>query len=294
MRDDGTVADHTGISWNLGTIGFGYPDWAGTFYPRGVSGADRLARYAEHFNAVEIDATFHAIPAPKTVRRWADAVPEDFRFCVKTPREISHAPEDDALSSQRTRDVMHRFLEIASELGEKLSVVLVQFPATFREQRSAELAEFLAGLPAGPKYAVELRNDDWWVPTTAERFRELGVCWVAADEVNKDQASRPPAGDDGSYRPRPIVSTADFLYARWVGWHEQFPDTTNECLDPTLRLEWWKDRFEYVLPRRPEIKEIYGFFGNGYSGHAPATCRRFKKTLGIRSTMLPRDGHLFA
>src|SRR4051812_24078708 len=72
--------------FRLGTMGFGYDDWAGPFYPKGLRRDEWLTFYARHFNAVELDTTFHATPDVERVRRWAAAVPEDFRFCAKPRR----------------------------------------------------------------------------------------------------------------------------------------------------------------------------------------------------------------
>ena len=78
------------MRWRLGTMGFSYGDWAGVFYPRGLKNVDWLAHYARHFNAVELDTTFHALPDRDRVRRWGDATPPDFRFAAKTPKGITH------------------------------------------------------------------------------------------------------------------------------------------------------------------------------------------------------------
>ncbi|MEM9064119.1 MAG: DUF72 domain-containing protein [Planctomycetota bacterium] len=276
MTNDPPSQSHD-IAWSLGTIGFAYADWNGPFYPPGTSGPNRLSHYAQYFNAVEVDATFHAIPAAKTVQRWGDAVPVGFNFCLKTPREITHSSDAGNLLKPETRMHMRQFLAVGSELGDKLSVILIQFPGTCGVDRHDELAEFLSGLPGEHRYAVELRQDSWWVPRTAELFRELGVCWVAADEVKKHEADSPP----GLYKPRPIVPTTDYLYIRWIGWHEQFPDLAREHLNPVNRLAWWDARLNAVLSKRPELNGVFGFFGNGYSGHAPATCRRFADVTGV-------------
>ncbi len=284
------MSDETAHDWRLGTIGFSYPDWTGPLYPSGVSGADRLSHYARWFDSVEIDATFHALPAPATVRRWAEATPDAFRFCLKTPRGFSHG---DDLNSPEARDLWNRFLSVAGELGEKLGVILIQLPAAFEASRCDELARFIGGLPDDTRFAVELRHDSWWTARTAELFREHGVCWVCADEVRKHEAFAPPR--DGGYRPRPIVPTADFLYVRWIGWHEQFPDLAQEHLDPIVRLGWWSERLANVLGQRPELQRVYGFFGNGYSGHAPATCRGFMRAAGLpEPEETPPPGSLFA
>ena len=75
-------------NWRIGTMGFSYADWAGTFYPEEMKPANYLDFYARHFDAVELDTTFHAPPAER-VRQWAEATPDDFRFAVKAPRAVT-------------------------------------------------------------------------------------------------------------------------------------------------------------------------------------------------------------
>src|SRR3954453_598716 len=76
--------------WRFGTMGFGYADWNGVFYPAGTKSSDYLAFYARHFNSVELDTTFYATPEIARVKHWAASVPDDFRFTMKTPRTITH------------------------------------------------------------------------------------------------------------------------------------------------------------------------------------------------------------
>ena len=83
----------TATDWRLGTIGFGYDDWRGPFYPANAKAGDYLAFYGRYFNAVELDTTFHATPPPDRAARWASAGPDDFRFCPKAPRALTHAAQ---------------------------------------------------------------------------------------------------------------------------------------------------------------------------------------------------------
>src|SRR5207302_9942084 len=84
---DGNLAAVTSV-W-LGTAGWSYfPDWVGPFYPEGTRPADALARYAEAFRFVEIDASFYAAPTPETVEHWAEVLPTGFRVSLKAPREL--------------------------------------------------------------------------------------------------------------------------------------------------------------------------------------------------------------
>lgn len=288
--------------WHLGAVGFGEDDWASTFYPRSLHPSRRLSFYAANFHSIEIDTTFHAIPAPATVTKWAAAVPSDFRFCIKASADITHGPRlpggrrpditpPDHLASPATQQTSHHFFRILAELGDKLDVVIFQFPATFDVLRRDELANYLASLPAGIRYAVEFRNPTWWEPPTAHLLRALNISWVATDLVSAERAARAPFPDDLD-RPDPIVPTADFLYCRLIGPHNQFPNARQEHLDPSARLAWWNQRLRSILEKRPEIRSIHTMFGNGFAGHAPATARRFASIAGLTLPTPPPDSPL--
>jgi uncharacterized protein YecE (DUF72 family) len=115
------------MNWRLGTMGFGYADWAGVFYPVGTKPSDYLAHYAHHFNAVELDTTFHAAPDIARVEHWVRQVPERFRFCAKTPKQITHEP--DLPSRMR---LMLEFVDVMRRMGDKLGVILLQFSPYFK------------------------------------------------------------------------------------------------------------------------------------------------------------------
>src|SRR5688500_7253786 len=67
----------------IGTSGYNYPEWKGSFYPEKMKPADMLAFYGQHFDAVEINYTFYRMPNAKNIEGWTAAVPEDFRFVLK-------------------------------------------------------------------------------------------------------------------------------------------------------------------------------------------------------------------
>jgi uncharacterized protein YecE (DUF72 family) len=285
------------LEWRLGTMGFGYSEWANVFYPRGLPSSEQLPFYARHFDTLELDTTFHAVPPVERVQRWAAAVPDDFRFCVKTPRTITH---DAALVA--AAEPMRAFLRAVREFGEKLGVVLMQFPPTFEARHFERLAAFLGDLPTDLRYAIEFRHDSWWETTygdTAALLRDHRVCWVASD-ASPDPRPDARHSDDPlarraptRYRPRPLIITADFLYLRWIGVHGQFPEMNAERFDPTPRLGWWKERIDRELRRQPQgqrVHTIWGLFNNDYAGYAPGTARRFKSILGLPVPSITEPG----
>ena len=128
------------INWNIGTMGFGYQDWSGVFYPAEMTSRNYLSYYSRIFNAVEIDSTFYGIPKLESVRRWAAVTPSKFQFCLKTPNAITHD-----LKLVGASGLMSQFLDAARLLEQKLGVILIQFPPSFGADQMGVLEEFLVG-----------------------------------------------------------------------------------------------------------------------------------------------------
>jgi len=287
-------------TWFLGLIGLSYEQWDALLNSAPVPrGSNRLTKYAAFFNAVEINTTFYRIPASDVVRSWAKAMPPGFRCSVKMPREITHGPMSPGttiapscspvghLLDAQTLDTAKFFFESLRPLGDKLGSVLIQFPPRFSAERGDELLAFLDRFARRAPLAVELRHDSWWSPQTEHAFRERGISCVATDESPGNEAENAPS-ETHRRPPRPIMPTADFLYVRWIGRHEQFMDLTKEHFDPTPRLLWWADRLRDLIIRHPNIRTIYGFFDNDFAGHAPATARRFMDLVGLSTPIQPR------
>jgi len=107
----------------LGTSSFTAEGWEKSFYPKGTQPRDYLSYYATQFNTLEVDATYYRIPAASTVKGWYAKTPEDFLFALKTPQEITH--ERVLVDADST---MNEFLRVTEPPGEKLGVILLQFP----------------------------------------------------------------------------------------------------------------------------------------------------------------------
>lgn len=258
--------------WYIGTMGFGYKPWQGTFYPAKLPKSQQLPYYATHFNALEMDSTFYGTPRVESVNRWRDVTPDGFKFCPKAPREITH----DLRLSEAADPSLGVFLDTMRLLEDKLGPIVFQFPPDFSAAEREILAAFLSRLPRDYRFAVELRHRSWWGDESAELLRDQDVCWVAADYL---------------YLPKEIWPTADFIYIRFLGRHGQFTVKTHEVVDKTSDLKEWLAKVE---PHQPEAREIYGFFNDDFAGHAPTTAVRFKNLLGLDSPpSSPEQGRLF-
>lgn len=258
--------------WYLGTVGFSYKDWDGVFYPAGMSPRSYLAHYSQIFNAVELDSTFYGTPPAAHVRHWSAAAPDTFKFCVKTPRQITH----DLRLVEATQE-MAAFLQTIELFGDKLGAVLIQLPPNFTAAEFDNVDKFLGKLPARFQYAIEFRHESWFTRETAAMLKNHQVCWTSTDYLDL---------------PKYIAMTTDFLYIRWLGRHGQFTHKDREQVDVTPQLQWWWD---YIQPQLERTRALYGFFNNDYSGHSPGACNRFKALVGLPTNYprLPRQGRLF-
>ncbi len=151
------------LPYRLGCPSWNEPAWRGSFYPADIRQGESLGHYVRTFNAVEGNTTFHARPAVETVQRWAATMPEDFRFCAKLPRDISH--EGDLRERlQATED----FLALLAPLGTRVAPVWLQLPASFGPARLDELAAWLDHFAARER-AVEVRHPAFFERGEEER-----------------------------------------------------------------------------------------------------------------------------
>lgn len=259
------------MMYRFGTVGFGYKEWLGSFYPPNLKSREFLRHYSQYFDTVEIDSTFYGTPKVEQVQRWRQQTPPDFVFCPKTPRTITH--------EQRLQNIasMHEFLAVMAHLGAKLGPVLIQLPPDFTTQEQTNLADFLAQLPTDMCFAVEFRHRSWEGSGTVDLLQKYGVCFAAADYI---------------HLPPTLYRTTDFLYLRFIGEHGRFQEKDQERLDVSGRLAHWH---EQIQPHLPHINTVYAFFNNDFSGHSPTTCNRFKALFNQpnRTPKLLTQGRLF-
>jgi uncharacterized protein YecE (DUF72 family) len=112
----------------IGTSGYNYPEWKGSFYPADLAAAKMLPYYAARFPTVEINYTFYRMPTEKILAGWTTQVPPEFRFTLKAPRRITH---DAKLSS--CEELTGAFCRVAGTLGSQLGALLFQLPPTLKK-----------------------------------------------------------------------------------------------------------------------------------------------------------------
>lgn len=265
----------------FGTSSFTAPGWVGPFYPEGTKPADFLRVYAQSFDTVEIDATYYAVPSPRTVDGWAEKTPEGFLIAAKFPRSLVHGGEAErpdparVLSLDEGAAERDRFLAVMARLGARLGPLVLQFPYFNRDAFPSvgpfldRLGPYLAALPGGPSYAVEVRNKAWVGEPLRALLASHGVALVLVDQAWM------PHGDEVASRMD--VATGDHVYVRLLGDRKAIEKVTTtwdrEVIDHGDRLARWA-----ALLVRLEARglDVLVYVNNHYAGHAPATVRRLR------------------
>lgn len=196
----------------VGTSGYSYKEWKGTFYPEDLPAAKMLSFYASHFGSVEINNTFYRMPAESVMTKWAAEVPDGFRFVLKAPQRITHMKR-----LKDAEDDIRYFLQIASALGPKLGPLLFQLPPNLKKD-VPRLREFLLHVPRTFRVAMELRHDSWMDDETyaALRERDVALCAADTDETPDPDKVLVPTASWGYLRLRRAEYTDEQL-AAWAG-----------------------------------------------------------------------------
>jgi uncharacterized protein YecE (DUF72 family) len=259
---------------HIGTSGWSYKDWDGSFYPQGCGQDGRLRHYAARFSCVEVDSTFYGTPKKETVRAWAARTPGHFRFALKVPGIVTHGAQgsspilEDVLKDKGGR--LADFLETTELLGDKLGPILFQFP--YFRVREMEEADFLdrleatlGRLPTDRRYAVELRNKGWIGARYLALLRRYSAAAVLIDHP---------------YMPGPRqqlalgMVTTDFCYARLLGDRHSIVKKTGAwdrlVEDKGARVKQWAETL-HLATTRHGAASAWAFSNNHFAGHSPET-----------------------
>ena len=177
----------------VGTSGYAYKEWRGSFYPEKQKPAEMLRYYAERFSTVEINNTFYKLPERGMLERWAEQVPPDFVFVLKASQRITHRQR----LSAESKETVDFLFDVASALGARLGPVLFQTPP-FLKKDMPRLRAFLDFLPRERPVAFEFRHETWRDDEVYEALRAHNAALVCADTEDSGEgeprSSRPPTG----------------------------------------------------------------------------------------------------
>jgi uncharacterized protein YecE (DUF72 family) len=205
----------------VGTSGYSYKEWKGTFYPKNLPAQQMLHYYGERFRTVEINSTFRGMPKSSVLEKWADAVPADFKFVLKAPQQITHR--------QRLKDadaLVSHLLEVIGVLRQRQGPLLFQLPPTAKKD-GPRLRAFLAFLASQGHAAFEFRHPSWFDDEVFRLLRDHRAALCIADAEDNLEV--------------PFVATTDWGYLRL-----RRPDYNNRELKAwvnRVREQGWRDAF---------------------------------------------------
>ncbi|HEX3035039.1 MAG TPA: DUF72 domain-containing protein [Thermodesulfobacteriota bacterium] len=239
-------------SIHIGTSGWHYKHWRGSFYPQSLSTGDFLEYYVERFHTVEINNSFYKLPEEKTLIDWCDTVPEEFIFSVKANRFITHMKK-----LKDPEQPVATLLKRVELLGDRLGPILFQLPPRWHLNYE-RFKSFLETLPGGYKYTFEFRDPTWFNHQVYEALAEHESAFCIFDF-------------SGLHSPK--IVTADFVYIRLHG-----PNGPYRGQYEAESLSGWANTFSLWVDQG---KEIYCYFDNDEAGYAPQDALRLQKMVTV-------------
>lgn len=229
----------------VGTSGYNYPEWRGSFYPEKFPTTKMLVYYAERLKTVEINYTFYRSPKPDILAGWSRQTPDGFRFTLKAPKRITH--------DARLRDCaesLKYFLDTAATLGPKLAMLLFQLPPFFKKD-VAVLDAFLESVPPDVRAAFEFRHFSWLSDEVYERLRARNLTLCVADNENSST---------------PVEITSDFGYFR----------LRDEGYTPADIEKWART----IVEKTGHCRDVFVYFKHEEAGKGPQFARLLLDALG--------------
>ena len=234
----------------VGTSGFAYTEWKGTFYPADLKADDFLRYYASRFRTVEINNTFYRMPTEALLLGWTGQVPDGFTFVLKASQQITHRKR-----LKECGEELQYFLRTANVLGDKLGPTLFQLPPNLKKDLP-RLQDFLTIIPHTWRAAFEFRHASWFDDDVYALLRTHNAALVAAEtDPDESELTVPfvPTADWGYLRLRRKAYEAGALAAwagkiRGAGWKEAFVffKHEDEGTGPRLAAE-----FMQILEKAP-------------------------------------------
>jgi uncharacterized protein YecE (DUF72 family) len=230
----------------VGTSGYNYPEWKGSFYPQKLPAAKMLPYYAERLNTTEINYTFYRVPNAKILAGWDAQTPPQFRLTLKAPKRITHIAK-----LKDCGELLDYFLRTAATLGPKLGAILFQLPPYLRRDL-ALLDDFLPLLPAGTCAAFEFRHASWMDAEVFERLRARNLALCVADSEKLST---------------PVELTADYAYFR----------LRDEGYTPQDLARW----AGVIRDSTSASTDVYVYFKHEEAGKGPEFARILLDALGV-------------
>jgi len=243
------MASGSGHSF-LGTSGWSYNHWRGSFYPDDVPQSRWFEYYSQHFHSVELNSSFYRIPAASTVVSWLRRSPPNFVFCVKVSRLITHTKQLTNCEGE-----CNYFFTIFKPLRDKTGAFLVQVPPSVRFH-PALLRDFLCQVPDDIPVVMEFRHGSWYNDTTYTILSENNALFCIHDMKLIET---------------PRIVTGSAVYIRFHGCF----GVSAGNYPQTILFDW----ATWIEEQRSIGKTVYAYFNNDINGYAVENCRQLQSML---------------
>jgi uncharacterized protein YecE (DUF72 family) len=224
---------------HIGTSGWHYKHWKGTFYPEDAKEKDQFKEYLKSFSTVELNNSFYKLPPPETFETWRKSTPARFIFAVKANRFLTHNKKLIV-----DKNSIKRFFHSVDRLEKKLGPILFQLPPKWRIN-AERLETFIEALPEGYRYTFEFREHSWYDQEVYRILRDNN-CAFCIYELE--------------YHMSPMEITADFIYIRLHGPGNKYQGSYS---DKTL-----KDWATHCKEWQKKGLDVYIYFDNDQEGYA--------------------------
>jgi uncharacterized protein YecE (DUF72 family) len=238
----------------VGTSGWEYRHWVGSFYPRDLARDRRLEFYADRFDTVELNNSFYRLPDGDVFARWARRVPKQFAFAVKASRYLTHVRR-----LREPEEPLERLWSRADRLGAHLGPMLYQLPPRWRPNHD-RLATFLMAVPRSRLQAIEIRDRRWYGARLASLLADAEVALCIHDMPGSTPAP---------------VRVGPFVYIRFHGAGERYGGAYS-----AQRLTAWGRR---IRAWSEQGWPVWAYFNNDIGGHAVRDADRLRTLIQRRS-----------
>lgn len=240
---------------HIGTSGWSYKHWKGLYYPQKLATTKWLSFYAEDFETTEINSSFYRLPSEETVLNWIRQVPDEFLFCPKMSRFITHMKK-----LNDPEEAMERYFEVFHHMKKRMGPVLVQLPPmlAFNFDKAEFFYSLLRKKYKSYSFVMEVRHDTWLKEESLTLMTKFDIGLVISQS--------------GTKFPYSELVTAKNIYVRFHGPKELYASRYSDKM-----LESFADKFYRWLK---EGHEIWAFFNNDIHGYAPEDAKRLMMLMG--------------
>jgi uncharacterized protein YecE (DUF72 family) len=236
---------------HIGTSGWHYRHWIGTFYPPGTKADQQFRLYQNSFDTVEINNSFYRLPTPEVFKSWRKETPDNFLFVVKASRYITHNKK-----LKDPEESIKRFFTNVRFLRDKLGPILFQLPPSWKKN-AERLHAFVTILPKKYRYVFEFRNSTWYDEEIISLLKKHNCAFCIYELAGHTS---------------PAHVTADFVYVRLHGpGNAKYQGSYTET-----QLEEWA---EQCRNWQREGLDVFVFFDNDEQGYAAFNAQSLKNLL---------------